>query len=237
MDSPLGIIGKLPTFGSATLEGFDMSTLAEGQPLRGARNRQAVRFFHHTEGRVCATKVKINEKTGDTKVLETGVKQVTQEFVEIVTPGDTNVVYQPASEFHKRNYMRHYTAFREGKAAPMGQSVDDCAFISPSIATELKILGCHTVEQLADSSDLLAGRIPSGFELREFARAFCKAQMANKSSAQVQLLQSELEKSNKALAEMQAQMASLQSKLLGADGEPIQTIKKSRKSADATVTE
>ncbi len=57
-----------------------------------------------------------------------------------------------------------------GLGPQVGQSVDDSEFILAPEATELRHLGVHTVEQLADASDILCEQLPRGFELREHAR-------------------------------------------------------------------
>jgi len=217
-NSPLSAI---PTFGSATLESdFDMSTYEAGKPLRGNSKRQFVRFYNHTFTEVYTTKANINEKTGSSTPVETGVREVTKEMVNIVTPGDPNIVDEYATAWHRRMFFKQYKAFRDGKTAPMGYPVEEAQFIGPSIATELKYLGCHTVEQLADASDVLCGNLANGFELRDFARSYCKAQISNKTSPQVILLHAELEK---AKAEISAMRLHLDSALVDLKGQPIKT--------------
>ncbi|CAB4151337.1 hypothetical protein UFOVP591_12 [uncultured Caudovirales phage] len=213
------INNAIPDFGP-TVQG--LNTVGEiGQRVGGdnsGSNRQFVRFYSKKISKLIATKVRIDEKTGSTTVLETKPVEETQEFVEIITPGDKNTVDQPAQLFHKREHFRQYQAFRDGRTTPLGQSVEDCQFISQSVALELKYLGCHTVEQLADASDALAGQIPDGFSLREFARAHCKANLDNKSLGQVNALQAQLNASQARLKELEAQV----SMLVGASGQPLQ---------------
>ncbi len=213
-------LSSIPTFGSPVLEGdFDMSTFEPGQPLRSTSKRQFVRFYNHTFSEVYTTKARINEKTGTSVPVETAVRKVTKEMVEIVTPGDTNVINEFATDWHRRMFFKQYRAFRDGKTAPMGLPVDEAPFISNHVATELKYLGCHTVEQLADASDLLCGNIASGYELREFARSHCKALSENKNTPQVALLSSELDKARAEIAEMRAL-------LVGPSGDPLPAVKK-----------
>lgn len=191
----IGGSNPLNPFGSPTLDGeYDFDNMQVGTPLKPkSGGRQFVRFFNHTQAQVYTTKAKINEKTGSSTPLETDVRQVTKEMVEIVTPGDKNKVCDVATEWHKRVFWRQYKAFRDGKTGPIGMPIEEAQFIAPNVATELKYLGCHTVEQLADASDVLCGNIASGFEMREFAKAYCKAQMANKDSPKVILLSKEIE--------------------------------------------
>lgn len=200
--SVASVLSGIPTFGAPTLEGLDVSTATEGKRLSGS-SRQFVRFYNQTTSEVFAKKVRINEKTGATTVLETGSRPVTREYVEIITPGDKNVVNCHAEDFHKREHFRHYQAFREGRAAPMGKSIDECSYVSAPIATELRILGIHTEEQLADASELALGRVPDGFALREFARESVKVNQANQNNPAVAMLQSELAKAMDMIRELQ----------------------------------
>lgn len=195
-------IGKVVNpWGAPTLDGLDLNNLQEGQRVRGSA-RQYVRFYSKKVPRVKATKAQINPLTGSAKVLETMVDEVEREFVEIITPGDKNTVDDFAEEFHKREHWKEYQAFRAGKTAPLGKPVEDCEYISPPQATELRIHHCHTEEQLADASDILVNQIPNGWTLREFARAMCKARRDNKDLNKVNALQAELSRTQADLAEL-----------------------------------
>jgi len=198
----------IPSWDAPTLQGFDLNNVQDGQRIKGSA-RQYVRFYPKTFLEVYATKVKINDKTGTTTVLETGTREVTKEMVNIITPGDKNEVDDVACDFHRREHWAEYKAFREGRTAPIGTPLDDVNFISPHVATELRYHGCHTVEQLADGSDLLCNQIANGFALREFARALCKVNADNKSLGRVNALQVELDKANATIANMQKQLAVL----------------------------
>lgn len=216
----------LPSWDAPTLQGFDLSNVQDGERIKGS-NRQYIRFYKKKFTEVYATKVKINEKTGTTTILETGTRPVEREMVHIITPGDKNIVDDFACDFHRRSFWNQYKAFRDGKTAPVGMSLDDSGFVSPGVATELRYLGCHTVEQLADASDVLCQQIPNGFELREFARAKCKADLDNKNLSQVNILKAELEKSNAVIAEMQKQMQTLLSRQEPSeDGGPVTEVKR-----------
>lgn len=206
----------IPSWGAPTLEGFDLDSVQEGQRIKGS-GRQYVRFYNKTYSETYAKEVKINEKTGSCQVLKTDTRPVTKEFVQIITPGDKNEYDGVAYDYHRREHWKAYKAFRDGRTAPLGLSVDEVDFISPGVATELRYYNCHTVEQLADCSDELCNQIPNGWELREFAKEKVKAETANKSSADVIILKSELEKSKDIIAQMGARLAQLESrsKLVG----------------------
>jgi hypothetical protein len=220
----------IPSFGSPTLEDFDTSNIQEGQRIGGRSNRQFVRFYTRKFSQVRAKSVRINEKTGATTVLETEVVPVERECVEIITPGDKNTVDDFAEDFHRREHWKAYKSYRDGNGVPVGKSLDEChEYISSGIATELRYLGCHTEEQLADASDLLCQRIPNGFELREFARAMVQAERENQSSVEVTQLRGQLSDSNRLIAELSARLEAVeQGQILDSRGQPVESPKKTR---------
>lgn len=201
--SPLGKL--IPTFGSPTLEGLDYSNAVNGQRVSAGSSRQFVRFYKKIVPTLSAKKVKINEKTGEVRVLEHEIVDVEREFVEIVTPGDKNTVDDFAQDFHRREHWEQYRAFRDGRTAPIGEPIEECSFVPSHIATELKYLKVHTVEQLAEASDILCDRVANGHQLREHARAVVKAKNSSKSLEQVNALKSELDRAMKMIAELQGQ--------------------------------
>lgn len=212
----------IPSFGSPTLEGFDLNNLRDGQRVRGL-SRQMVRFYRKKIVVAQATEVKVDPKTGATKPIKTEPREVEKEFVHIVTPGDKNEYDDVAQDFHRREFWAQYNAFRSGKAAPFGTPIEECSFIPSNLVTELKYLNVHTAEQLADCSDLLCNQIANGWEMREFAKAIVKASTDNKSLGQVSVLRGELEKSQELIKNMQMQMNEMRGMLLNAKGQPVET--------------
>lgn len=194
----------IPNWGAPTLQGFDMNNVADGQRISGQNNRQFVRFYVEDVPEVYATKTK-ETPNGETQVVETAVRRVKREMVEIVTPGDKNIVNDFAQDYHRREFWAHYKAFRDGRTAPMGTPIDQVQFVPPSIATELLYLGCQTLEQLADGSDDLVNRIANGWQLREFARAHCKSQKDASADKRVIELESKLEEMRAIVAGLQSQ--------------------------------
>lgn len=191
-------------FNAPTLEGsYNTAAPIPGQAIRASGgNRQFVRFYSKTETEVYTVRAQINEKTGASVPMETGVRPIKREFVEIVTPGDTNKYDNVATSWHKRTFWRQYQAFREGRTAPLGMPIEQAQFVSNHLSIELRILGVHTVEQLADASEDLCNQVPDGFQLREFARAYCKAQIANKDSPKVIAMGNEIEMLKREIAAM-----------------------------------
>lgn len=212
-------LAGIPSFGAPTLEGFDTSNIVPGQRIGGI-NRQYVRFYKKTVNEIHADKVSVNPKTGEVKILTTKVVPVEREYVHIKTPGDKNEVDDFAQPFHKKEHWAAYTAFREGRTAPMGVPLDECSFISPNIAIELKVMGVHVLEQLADASDHLCNHVANGWELREYARAMVKVNSDSKSSAELISVKGELAKAQEMIAAMQSQMRGL---VLDKNGTPVES--------------
>jgi hypothetical protein len=209
--SALGSV--IPSWGAPTLEGFDTNNIVDGQRLKGS-GRQFVRFYIKKFVEVFATKVKTNEKTGATQVLETSTREREREMVEIITPGDKNIVDDFAEDFHRREHWKAYKAFRDGHGVPLGKSVDECSYISPQMATELKYRGCYTEEQLAEASDLLCQQIPNGSDLRAFARSIVKVNNEGKNTEEVSQLKQQLLQAQLAMSEMADAQAKMQEELV-----------------------
>jgi len=225
-------LSNINVWGAPTLEGFDERSIQEGQRISGKSNRQYVRFYKKKFVEVYTVKAKINEKTGHSTPLETGTREVEKLMVHIVTPGDKNEVDDVACDFHKRDHWAAYKAFMDGKTIPLGTSIEECSYVSPGVALDLKYYNCHTEEQLAEAADHLCSIIANGFELREFARARVKAKQTDV-APQVQEMKLELSKAQAEaakmaalMADMKAQMEVMQASILGADGQPVVSEKK-----------
>lgn len=203
------------SLGHSTLQGFDTSNIdVEGAGRIGGsnsgKNRQYVKFYKVRKIKICADPAKTEiVKVGVVQTLTTvkGYKPVTEdvEFVKIINPGENGTeIDQPASDEHRATYWREYQAFRQGKTGPIGEPIENCEFIPPGVAIELKTRGCHTLEQLAEASDLLCGIIPTGFTLRDLAKMHVKVNAENKNLGQVTALQNQVATMQEELAKLKA---------------------------------
>ena len=223
-------LGKgIPTYDSPILAGgFDLNSITPGERIKGV-NRQFVQFYKKIFSVVFATKVKVNEKTGSSIPVETATKEVEREMVKIITPGDIHTVLDVVAEdYHRREHWRQYKAFRDGTGAPLGLSLDDCSYINPNVATELRYRGCHTQEQLADASDFLCEQVANGFEIREFARGAVKAERLNAGQNQVNLLKDELAGAQALITELRQAQEAMRLQLVDLQGKPIEKNKLGR---------
>lgn len=196
----------IPSWGAPTLEDFDTSNIKDGQRLSG-KNRQFVRFYYKKFQQPYTIEAKINPVTGNSVPVKVGTREVEREMVEIITPGDKNTVDDFAEDYHRREHWAAYKAFRDGRGAPLGKPLENCSYVSAPQVTELRYLGVHTEEQMADASDLLCDRVPNGHELREFARSMVKASRENQSLNEVNALKAQLKAMQEQMEAMQRAQA------------------------------
>lgn len=96
-------------------------------------------------------------------------------FVRIIIPGDRNNVLEcKASEYYKGRYPKAWAAFQAGqKEGFIGTSLESWPQINRSQVKEAKYFEVHTVEQLAELSDVHCQRLGMGWsELRNKAKAY-----------------------------------------------------------------
>jgi len=200
-----------------TLTDFDTTNMEVGQRIGGKKDRQFVLFYNKTfqEFQVlCGEdgKPQLDKKGKPVRALV----PVTKEVVKVVTPGDKNEHEDYATDYHRREFWPHYKAFREGRTAPLGMPIDQCEFVSSSVAIELMYLGVKTREQLADASDALCDRVPNGWELREYARAICQAESSQK-NPEVLALRTQLEQQNAVIEQLKEQVGNMQGLVIPAE--------------------
>jgi hypothetical protein len=99
---------------------------------------------------------------------------VEKEYVEIRSPGnETNIVNRPVMDLDRNRFPRHYEMFKRGIENPMiGTPLVEVPWIKRSMADELKYVKIITVEQLAEVTDDICGRIPGLYDLKAKAREY-----------------------------------------------------------------
>lgn len=171
----------METFGNPILE--DVSFNSDGSLKQSGK--QAVRFYAKKR---LAFKAKFQtNEDGSVKLDENGKKVLdidpktglpkkeaydeVVEMVRIETRGDTNIVDDVANDFHKRQFYRQYKYFREGKI-PDGNPIEDFDWLQPSTIMELHMFGIHTIQMVADMTELECTQLKdqSGYEIRDIAR-------------------------------------------------------------------
>lgn len=159
----LGIGAGIPSFGSPTLENLQFEATEKPGVLQlKSIGRQFVKFYHKKFYNAFQTS-QTGQPVWEEKLM-----------VKIVTPGDKTEYDGLAHDYHKRAYFVQYTRFREGKGEPEGTPIEHAEFLLGPESVDLKYLGVHTIEQMAEASDVLCEQVTRGYELREHARVWCK---------------------------------------------------------------
>jgi len=196
-----------------TLTGFDVSNAQPGVRIGGDKNRQMVRFYRKEFLEPVTIEAKVDPKTGTSVPLKVEMRKVEREMVEIITPGDTNKFNDRAEDWHRRTFYAQWQNYKSGKGVPLGTDLDNISWIPQSVVLELKYRGCHTLEQLADCSDLLLSTFADGAHLRDLARMQVKADQDNAQSGRIQALQQAMSKKDEELLALKARLEQLEEKL------------------------
>lgn len=141
---------------------------------------------------------------------KTGIpyKDAFEEIVEMVrveTKGDTNIKEDVADAFIKRQFNRQYKYFRSGKI-PDGHSIEDFEFLQPQTITELHMFGIHTLEQVAEMSDVDCEQIKdqSGWEIRDIAQQWLRINSPQGQAGKLDRVELENARLKRELADLKA---------------------------------
>ena len=133
-------------------------------------------------------------------------------FVRIVIPGDRNNVLEcKADDYYKNRYPKAWAAFQAGqKEGVTGTPLESWPQITRSQAKEAKFFEIHTVEQLADISDVNCQRLGMGWmELRNKAKTYLSIAAG---TAQETAQAAENARLKSMIEDLQAQMAAISDK-------------------------
>jgi hypothetical protein len=128
------------------------------------------------------------------------------EFVKILTPGDKDIYFQPASFDDKTRFRRQYEDFKANREAAISGTPLHVIGMSEAAIAEYAYFRIRTVEQMADVSDAVAVRAPGTYEWRRKAQAFVTAA---KEQAPLIKAQAELEKRDDQIAALKKQLDEL----------------------------
>ncbi len=128
------------------------------------------------------------------------------EMVRVETKGDTNIKEDKADAFIKRQFNRQYKYFRSGKI-PDGHSIEDFDFLQPQTITELHMFGIHTLEQVAEMSEVDCEQIKdqSGYEIRDIARQWLAINSPQGQANKADRMELENARLKRELADLRAQ--------------------------------
>jgi hypothetical protein len=131
------------------------------------------------------------------------------EYIQIRAAGDqTSLVDTPVTLEHSQyRFPEQYAKFKQGLSqTTSGTPLDQWPQLTVGQVAELKGVGIHTVEHLAELPDNLASKFMGSHELRRKASTFLK--VANDDAA-ANKLTDELGKRDAIIAEMQEQLKAL----------------------------
>lgn len=131
------------------------------------------------------------------------------DYVQILIPGDPrSVPDRPVKDEDKLRWPEAWARYQErkaGKEVPdgiIGTPVSEWPFVTATRVAELKAIGIHTVEQVANMPDARLGHLgPDGAKLKERA-----AQYLSTASEVERELRTQLEEKDAELADLKAQM-------------------------------
>lgn len=134
------------------------------------------------------------------------------EHAEIRVRGDrNNVVIRPVREEDKIRFRDAYRAYKDGMNAVVnGTPLGEWPACTQSFVEEMKFLGFHTVEQLADASEAVLTRVPGLTSLKQKAKTFIDY---SKGVAPLEKLQTKLEQAESDAAMARQQAADMSARL------------------------
>jgi hypothetical protein len=96
------------------------------------------------------------------------------DFIRIVTPGDrNNIVDRPVRASDKFRFAKQYEHYKQhGAQALTGTVLEEWPMISRAMVENLKTVGFHTVEQLAEARDDIVQRFPGMTMLKQKAQNY-----------------------------------------------------------------
>jgi hypothetical protein len=127
------------------------------------------------------------------------------EYVQIIIPGQRDIVHRPVEDRDRKEYAAQYRAFRENRDqdAASGTPLSTVTWLAKSMIEELRFFNCRTVEQLATMSDSDVSRFPGLREYQKKAQAFLEAA---KGQAPLVRMQKELDERDSRIAALEKQV-------------------------------
>lgn len=135
------------------------------------------------------------------------------DFVEIRIPGDTNnIIVREATDKDKAQHAALYAAYKAGLEPSVdGTPLEAWPRLTPAQVANYKALGFKTVEQIANMSDTVLGKIGMGAQADRTAA--CAYLNLAKDSALAQKQALELERRDRRIADLENQVKQLASRM------------------------
>ena len=136
-------------------------------------------------------------------------------FIKVVVPGDVNnIIERKATDADKEKFPKAWARFQASEAEGFeGTPLEQWPQMSRSMVKECKFFEIHTVEQLANLSDINVSRMGMGYmDLRNKAKAFL---VAAAGTAGETAQAAENQRLKDMIADLQRQMNDVSEKKLG----------------------
>lgn len=129
------------------------------------------------------------------------------DLVKIITPGSRDSFVGDATEQYQHRFKAQWDRYKAGQAQSVsGTPLNQLPWLSVSQIAEFNAVGCQTVEQLVGMPDSMSQKFMGHHAIKQKALAYLDAAT---SAAPMLKLQSELEKRDEQIKELQGQMAAI----------------------------
>lgn len=134
------------------------------------------------------------------------------EFIKMFMPGGKSEVFEEVTDYHRQRFAKQYNGWlQSGKTPVDGYPLKLWPALTPAQVATLGVMNVHTVEQLANASDIVIQQYgPGGQNLREQAQTYLAAA---KDGAPLRQLTEENQRLREDLDMMRQQLAELSEKL------------------------
>lgn len=131
------------------------------------------------------------------------------EFIRIMTPGDrNNVIDRPIRPEDKSRFARQYAHYKEtGGQAVIGTVLEEWPLATRAMTENLKSLGFHTVEQLAEARDDIVLNNPGMMQLRDRAKHYLEVSKGNAPLTQLEAKLADANNEREVLARQVAELS------------------------------
>jgi hypothetical protein len=178
---------------------YDLTAMAMDPNARMRENpdsRLRVSFFMHPEQDMDRT-----AKEGRPIFLE-------KEYIQIMVPGERDVVVRPAWSRDYERFPQQYQAFKnkQNQDAVSGTPLAVLTFLSKAQVKELEYFNCMTVEQLASMPDSTAQKFMQINKLKQLAKDYIQAA---KETAPLTSMRAEMEDKDNRISVLERQISEL----------------------------
>lgn len=126
------------------------------------------------------------------------------DLIKIITPGSRDSFVGDATPEYQARFPQQWARYKAGlEQIQSGTPLEQLPWLSVGQIAEFKAVGCHTVEQLVSMPDAMSQKFMGHHAIKQKAQAYLDAAT---SAAPMLKLQSELEKRDQQILELQAQM-------------------------------